>query len=557
MEYLKLVKVYSELEKTTKRLEKTKIISDFIKHVKKEELSHLIYLLQGNVFPKSDERKIGMSSRLILKVLSKSTGYSSDKIEDEWKKEGDLGLVAEKLIHDKMQRTLASKELTTEKVFDNIRKLAELEGKGTVDKKISLVSELVNNAKPEEAKFIIRTVLEEMRIGVAEGIIRDAIASAFELEPKEIEKTAHLLGDYGETAELAKQGKKELTKVKLKPGRPFRVMLALKADSFKELFDALGEKIEIEEKLDGFRCIIHNDGKEIKLYTRRLENVKNQFKEIILTIKNQIKGDSYIIDSELVGYDPKTKNYLPFQKISQRIKRKYDIESIAKKFPVEIKAFDIIYYNGKSIEDEPLLKRRELLEKVIKPKKFEIGVTKAIITSSEKEAEKFFKETLKKGMEGIIAKKIDSIYKPGRYVKGWVKLKPVQDTLDLVITGAQWGEGKRSHWLSSFILSCKKGKDYVSIGKVGTGIKEKEGELTFKELTKKLKPYITETKGKNVDIKPKIIIEVAYEEIQKSPTYDSGYALRFPRVKMIREDKPLTEVTTFEEIEKLYVKQKK
>ncbi len=556
MEYLKLVKIYESLEKTTKRLEKTEIISNFIKNIPSDELEYTIHLIQGKVFPESDERKIGMSSQLILKVIARATGNSINEIEKEWKKKGDLGIVAEEFVKEKKQRTLANQELTTKHVYDNIRKLAELEGQGTVDRKVSLVAELLSNAKPEEARFIVRNVLEEMRTGVSDGIIRDSIAKAFDIPVEEIEKSFNFLVDYGKIASLAKKGKHHLNKVELQPGRPTKVMLAILVNNVAEGFEYLGKPLQCEIKLDGFRVIIHNDGKNIYLFTRRMENVTNQFKELMPIIKNSIKADSYIIDTELVGYDPKTKKYLPFQNISQRIKRKYDIEKIAKDFPVEINIFDILYYNGNSAADKPLKERRDILEKIISEKKLSIVLTKKLVTSNEKDAEKFFKDSIKNGFEGIMLKNLNAEYKPGRYVNYMCKLKQVLEPLDLVIVGAQWGEGKRSNWLSSFTLACRDKNKFAEIGKVGTGIKEKAEGITFKELTKMLKPLIIETKGKNVSVKPKIIVQVEYEEIQKSPTYNSGYALRFPKLKLLRLDKPLSEISDIKLVEKIYNYQK-
>ncbi|MBU0929808.1 MAG: ATP-dependent DNA ligase [Nanoarchaeota archaeon] len=556
MEYLKLVKVYEALEKTTKRLEKTEIISNFIKDISAEELEYIIHLIEGSVFPESDERKIGMSSQLMLKVIARSTGNSLSEIEKEWKKKGDLGIVTENFVKEKKQRTLTTRELTTRHVYDNIRKLAELEGKGTVDRKVSLVSELLTSAKPEEARFIVRTILDEMRIGVSEGVVRDSIAKAFDIPVEEVEKTFNMLVDYGKVAVLAKKGKKYLNKIGLEPGRPTKVMLAILVNNVNEAFEYLGKPLQAEVKLDGFRCLINNDGKNIYLFTRRMENVTNQFKELIPIIKKQIKAKSYIIDSELVGYDPKTKKYLPFQSISQRIKRKYDIEEISKKFPVEINAFDIIYYNGKSIEKEPLKERRKVLEKIVEQKRYDIVLTKKLVTDNEKKANEFFKESIKEGYEGLVLKNLNAEYKPGRYVNYMCKMKQVLDPLDLVITGAQWGEGKRSEWLSSFTIACRAKDKFVDIGKVGTGIKEKSEGVTFKELTRILKPLITETKGKNIIVKPKIIVQVGYEEIQKSPTYKSGYALRFPKIIMLRNEKPLDEVSSINEVERIYKYQK-
>ena len=208
-----------------------------------------------------------------------------------------------------------------------------------------------------------------------------------------------------------------------------------------------------------------------------------------------------------------------------------------KEVPVELNLFDVVYYNGKSLLNEPFIKRRKLLERIVKNEKYKIKVVEGIVVNNIKEAEKFQAKALAKGMEGVMFKKVDAFYKPGRRVGHMIKLKWEAETLDLVITGAIWGEGKRANWLSSFELSCKDGKEYKVMGRVGTGIKEKADGVTFAELTKMLKPLIIEEKGKYVKVKPKIIVEIAYQEIQKSPSYSSGFGLRFPRVIRLRPDK--------------------
>ncbi|MBS3167192.1 ATP-dependent DNA ligase [Candidatus Woesearchaeota archaeon] len=553
MDYSDLVNYYEKIGKTSKRLEKTEIISELLKNSSKEEISILIHLLQGKVFPNYDERKIGFSSRLMLKGISSAIGISQEEVEKIWKKEGDLGKVSEILSQKKKQKTLFAQKLTIKKVYSNIQKLAELEGEGTVSRKIALVSELLSNSSPLEAKYITRTVLEELRVGIAEGILRDSIAKAFNFEIKDIENLSNSLADYGEVAELAKQGK--LKSSGLIVGRPNKVMLAIKVKDFKEAFEALGEEIQLEYKLDGFRVTIHKINNTYKFFTRRFEDVTTQFQEIILYLDKYIKGKSYILDSEFVGYNPKTKLYLPFQNISQRIRRKYDLQETAKKFPVEVSVFDILNYEGEDLIQKPLKERRKILEKIIKQEKTKVILTNCIITNKISEAEAFYKKALKEGLEGVMAKNINSQYTPGRYVNGWLKLKPIMETLDLVIVGAAWGEGKRSDWLSSFELACKNKNEFALIGKVGTGFKEKEG-LTFEKLTKLLKPLIIKETGKIISVKPKIIVEVMYEEIQTSSTYSSGFALRFPRFLRLRNDKGLNGVSDIEYIKKLFKSQK-
>ncbi|MBT3416773.1 ATP-dependent DNA ligase [Candidatus Woesearchaeota archaeon] len=555
MDYSDLTKTYNALEATTKRLEKTEIISKLLRKTKESELKQVIYLLQGIVFPKWDERKTGMSSRLVLKAINSATGVSITKLEKEWVKKGDLGIVIEEQIQKSKQTSLFKKKLTIEKVFNNIRKLAELEGKGTVTKKIQYIIELLTSAENDEAKFIIRTIIEDLRIGVKVGVMKDSITLAFEKEQGQIENAYNLTNDFAEVALAAKNNK--LSSLKMEIGKPINPMLAIRIESPEEAFNAVGVPALIEDKLDGFRLQIHKKGDEISLFTRRLENITNQFKEILPIIRSNVKLKNTILDSELVGYDPKTKKHLPFQNISQRIRRKYNISEVAEKLPVEIQVFDILNEEGKSLLNLDQEKRRKILEKSIKSEKTKITITKKLVTNSKKEMNEFYKRSLGEGNEGIMIKSLESKYVPGRRVGGWVKLKPIKETLDLVIIGADWGEGKRANWLASFTLACRDKNELLTIGKVGTGISEKDADITFDLLTKELKPLIKETDGKHVILKPKIILEIGYEEIQTSPTYKSGYALRFPKVVNLRKDLGFTDIDDLIKVEKIFKTQRK
>lgn len=585
MKYLELANVYQALESTTKRLEKTYIISEFLKKTDINDMGCIVLLLQGRVFPAWDETKIGVASRMVLKAINVAAGISVEDIEGEWKKLGDLGNVAQKLVEKKKQKTLFAGELTVKKVFDNIRNLAKLEGSGSVDRKIQLIAELLTSAKPIEARYIIRTILEDLRVGVASGTLRDAIVWAFfekeaklnynpkerSIEPEDREKynkiaeavqrAYDVCNDFGKVAETAKtKGLKGLEAIGLGVGNPIKVMLYPKAKDMADAFERVGKPAAFEYKYDGFRIQAHKKEGKIILYTRRLENVTEQFPEISGYVKTNVKGNNFILDSEAVGFDQKTGKYLPFQSISQRIKRKYDIEKMAKQFPVELNVFDIISYEGKNMMNEPFRKRRGLLEKIIKPLPKKIVLAKQIVTSDAKAAQKFYEESLKMGEEGVMAKNLEGIYKPGSRVGYGVKIKPVMETLDLVIVGAEWGTGKRSGWLSSFVLACRDPEtgEFLEIGKVGTGIKELEGSgITFENLTEMIKPFVIEEKGREVRVKPKIVLEIRYEEIQKSPSYKSGYALRFPRLLKLRDDKGPDEASELGYVEELYYGQKR
>ena len=563
MIYLKLAELYEELSSTTKRLEKIDILSKFLKHLSESDRD-VMYLLLGDIYPEYDERKIGISSQLAIKAISKATGIDSKKVVREWKEIGDLGKVAEVLIAKRKQVTLHRHILTTEKVLENLRKLPELEGKGTVSKKLSLITELLTSANPIEALYLVRTLIGDLRIGVKESTIRESLAAAFfkrdSKTEKNIQSAIDKSNDLAIVFDIAKKGiLEDFKKVHLQVGKPIKVMLAQKVKSLKGGFEKVGKPCAIEYKYDGFRMLIHKNGKEIILFTRSLENVTTQFPEVIDYIKKYAKGDSFILDSEAVGFDRKTKEYKPFQSISQRIRRKYHIDKLQKELPIEINVFDLLYYNGKSLLDEPFEKRTALIKKIIRNHPYKIIQAKQMITGNEKRAKEFYKKSLKDNQEGVMMKNLKREYQPGSRVGHMLKIKPEERDLDLVITGGIYGTGKRSGWLSSFILSCRDKKgEFFEIGKMGTGIKEKaEMGISFKELTDKLKPYITKEKGKSVKIKPKIVIAVTYQEIQKSPNYNSGFALRFPRFTALRPDKPLSEITTLEEIKKDFEHQKR
>ena len=567
MKYKELAEFYEEASATTKRLEKIAILEKFLRRLGERDRD-VLYLLLGDIYPEYDERRIGISTQLAIKAIAKATGSEEKHVIHEWKTIGDLGKVAEKLVSHKRQSTLHSHVLTTEKVLENLRKLPALEGKGTVNKKIALITELLSSASPVEAKYLIRTLLADLRIGIKESTVRDAMASAFfeskKDAAKQVQDAIDKANDLAEVFDMVRKGKMhELGKIHLEVGKPIKVMLAQKVKTIAEAMKAVGKPCAVEYKYDGFRMLIHKKGSNIVLFTRRLENVTKQFPEVVDYIKKHVRGDSFILDSEAVGFDRKTKEYKPFQEISQRIRRKYDIEKLQEELPVEVNVFDVLYYNGKSLLDEPFEKRTALIKKIIRNQPYKIIHAKQILTSSEAEAERFYKQALKDHQEGAMFKNLKAIYQPGKRVGHMLKIKPETRDLDLVITGAEYGTGKRGGWLSSFILSCR-GKDgkFYEIGKVGTGIKEKateEGtpEISFHELTEKLRPYFIEEKGKSVKIKPKIVVAVSYQEIQHSPNYNSGFALRFPRFTALRPDKSPSDASTLEEVKRDFESQKR
>ncbi len=563
MEYLKLANLYQSLSNTSKRLEKIQILSEFLKTIPDDQ-ENIIHLIQGNIYPNYDEKKIGISEQLAIKSLSKSTGTPTKTIISQWKKIGDIGEVAKELSKNKQQTTLFGfTKLTTSKVLQNLKKLPSLSGDGTESKKINIIAQLLTAASPIEAKYIIRTVIGDMRIGVQESTIKSAILKAFFENNKEydpiIQQAIDKSNDLEKVFKISKlKDIEKLKEIKLKVNTPIKAMLASKVQTPKEALKQLGSPLAAEYKYDGFRILIHKKDDKVTLYTRRLENVTKQFPEINDYVKKYVNAKSFILDAEAVGYDKKTKKYTDFQNISQRIKRKHKIDQIKDKLPIELNVFDILFYNGESQIEKPFSQRLKLVRQIITPHPFKIIPSKIIITNNEKEIKNFYKKALSENQEGIMLKSLDAPYKPGRRVGQMLKLKPEDKELDLVITGGEWGSGKRSGWISSFNLACKDNDQYLEIGKVGTGISEKEesGNITFNQLTNLLKPLIISETKKEIKVKPQIIVTVTYQDIQKSTNYKSGYALRFPRVTMLRNDKPLSEIASLNEIKTAFIKER-
>jgi DNA ligase-1 len=555
MDYSRLVEVYEELEKTASRLEMTSIVAAFLKEVPLEDLPVIMLFLFGRVFPLWSEKELGVGYKVAIKAISSVSGVSEARIEDILRETGDTGLAAEKVLAKKTHTTLFGGELTVKKVYGNLEKLSSLAGKGSQDKKVSYIVELLSYANPVEGRYIVRMILEELRLGVGSGILRDAIAEAYGADAKLVERAYSLCSDYGEVARVAKtEGNIGLEKIDIVPGRPIESMLAQKVDHVEDALKEFGTAA-FEVKYDGARVQIHKTKNGIELFTRRLENITKQFPEMVRYSAENISADSAIVEGEMVAVTSMgDRRPRPFQDLSRRLKRKYDIAEVEKEIPVEMNLFDVIYYRGKNIIDMKFSERRRLLTGIIRETD-SFKLAEQLVTSDAKDAEKFYKHALGMGHEGVMAKSLDAPYQPGSRVGYMYKIKPIMETLDLAITGATWGEGRRAHWLASFLLAARDRDtgDLLTIGRMGTGFTD---EL-FKELTETLKPEISEEIGKEVKLKPKIVVEVAYEEIQRSPTYTSGYALRFPRLVRIRADKGIEDADTLARIEELSAKDKR
>ncbi|PKP54393.1 MAG: DNA ligase, partial [Candidatus Altiarchaeales archaeon HGW-Altiarchaeales-3] len=491
-----------------------------------------------------------IANKLIIKAISDVSGASEKTLKNTIRETGDTGLAAEKLLKNKTQSSLFTQELTINKVHENLNKISEFSGTGTTKRKLKYVEELISFANPAGAKYIVRLILEELRLGVGEGVIRDAISSAYGVDAALVERGYSLVPDMGKIATIAKlKGNSGLEDINLEPGTPMKVMLAQKIDAIENAIADFGN-CAYEIKYDGIRVQIHKNENEIKLFTRRLENVTKQFPEIVKSARENINAESAIVEGEAVAIrgGPAGRKPRPFQDLSRRIKRKYGIHEMIDKIPVEINLFDLIYLDGKSLINEKFMDRRIKLTKIITQTKT-FRIAEQIITDNITEADEFYKYSLSQGHEGVMVKNLDAPYKPGSRVGYMYKIKPVMETLDLVIVGATWGEGRRANWLASFLLGARDAETgkFLEIGRMGTGFTDEQ----FKEMTENLKPLITGEIGKEVTVKPGVVVEVAYEEIQKSPTYGSGYALRFPRLVRFRDDKGAEDADTVERVNDL------
>lgn len=539
MEYSRLVETYRQLESTQSTLEKTSILAELFQEA--EQDVHLVVLpAMGRAFPYWKDLDLGISSKTMVDIISQASGRTDDEIENAWKEEGDLGLAAERMMKKETQQSLMSKELTVERVRQKLEKVARMEeeslGSVSMDKKKKEVAALLNDAEPEEAKYIVRSFIQNMRLGVGEGTVRDALAEAFfdGEKAEEIQRAYDVTNDFEEVAKACLEGEDALAELEIELFRPIKSMLAKKVETVNEAFEEVGTPAAADFKYDGVRAQIHSKDGEVKIFTRRLENVTEQFPDAVEYVSEQVDADSFILDCELVGYDPEDGSTVPFQKLSRRVKRKYEIQRMKEEIPIEVRPFDLIYHENSMVE-KPYTDRFSNLEKIVDEKEQKLRLVDHIVTEEEKEINEFRERSLKDGHEGIMMKKLDAEYRPGKRVGYMVKLKPVMETLDLAIIGAKWSEGRRSGWLGRLKLGCwnEDTQEYEMVGRMATGLTDEELE----EITEKLKPLITQEKGRDVEVRPEVILEAEFEEIQKSPNYDSGYALRFPRMKTIRADK--------------------
>ena len=571
---------FQKMETTSKRIELTDILVELIKEIPQDVISKAIYLIQGKLRPNFEGVELGIAEKLVMKAMSKSSGIPLKKIEDDYNKGGDLGQTAENILQQKIQTTFASETITLEKVYETLFKISKLEGKGSQEMKMRYVSSMLNDATPQESKFILKILLGTLRLGIAENTVMDALAIAFtgKKENREvIENAYNVSSDLGKVAEvLSTEGIEQIEKFQIKLFSPIRPMLADRIKSGEDTVKKFQEKFAAEYKLDGERAQIHKQKDTIEIFSRSLEKITSYYPDIVEKISKLIISDNVILEAEVVAMNSNSGDFLPFQELMHR-RRKYEIDDAVAKYPITVNFFDVLFSDGKNCMDVKYDERRKLLEKIIKQDDFARLILMSIIESEEQVLE-VLENSINSGCEGLMLKDLNSTYRAGTRGSNWLKLKreyqnELGDSLDLVVIGAFFGKGRRTGKYGTLLLATYNDEEDVfpSICKVGTGFTDESLDQLYQILSSKVtlkkNPRIVSEMEADVWFEPELVIEIVASEITQSPIHKTaidkikektGLALRFPKFTgKIRTEKNAEDASTDEEVIALYKVQKK
>jgi DNA ligase-1 len=573
---------YEKIEATTKRLEMTSLLVELLKATHKDVIAKVVYLTQGKIYPDFVDLQIGVAEKLAEKALSRASGRKESEIEADLRKSGDIGETAEKILSKRKQLTFGKKILTAERVYETLDKMARTAGSGAVDTKMSLLCGLLTDASPKEAKYILRTVTGNLRLGIADMTVLDALAIAYgggKEAREQLERAYNTSSDLGRVASVvAEKGLAGIKKFEVVVFEPIRPMLAERLSSPEDILEKLGGKCMAEYKYDGERIQAHKKDKKVSLYSRRLEDISDQYPDAAELIKDNVKAKEAILEGECVAVDVETGEMRPFQELMHR-RRKYGIEEAMKEYPVSLFLFDALFVEGKDFTLSPYLERRKVLEKTLK-ENIRLCAAKNKMTSSVKELEAFFEEAIADGCEGIVCKAVgkDAVYQAGARGWLWIKYKrdyksEMKDTVDLVVVGAFHGRGKRAGTYGALLLATynKKGDVFETVTKLGTGFTDKD----LKEIPELLRKHEIPKKHSRVQsflkadvwFEPAVVLEVLGAEITLSPIHmcamdsirkGSALAIRFPRFTgKYRTDKAPEDATTSNEVVEMYRSQLK
>ena len=580
MEFSIIAEIFERMEGTTKRIELTNLLVELLKKTPKKIIPNAVYLLQGIIRPNFEGVELGVAEKLAIRAISKSSGLSIKKIEEDYKKCGDLGLTASNILKLKTQTTFTAEKITLERVYETLFRIAKLGGKGSQDLKMKYISSLLNDATPLEAKFVLKILLGTLRLGIAENTIMDALAIAFtgKKENKEqIENAYNVSSDLGKVSLLiATDGIDEIKKFKISLFSPIRPMLADRVKSEKEAIKKMPERFAAEYKLDGERVQIHKQANEVVLFSRRLENITQYYPDIVENVKKSLSVNEGVFEAEIVPVNENTGEFLPFQELMHR-RRKYKLEKAISQYPITVNFFDVLYFDKKDCLNLEYSERRKILEKLVNEDDFS-KLVPMLLVKNENEIEDFLENSINSGCEGLMLKALDAPYRAGARGSNWLKLKreyrnELGDSLDLIVIGAYFGRGRRTGLYGTLLLGTyNPDKDnFPSVCKVGTGFTDESLDQLYQILSNKItlkkNSRVVSEMEADVWFEPELVLEIVASEITLSPIHKtglnlirkgSGFALRFPKFTgKIRYEKAVEDASTDEEVLTLYKGQSK
>ncbi len=541
MLFIEFSRCCERLEGLSGRLEMIDLISRELPGLPADELPIFVRFVMGRIFPDWSQTQLGIGPALLYEAIAYVAGTKKEVVVEKINVTGDVGKAVEELLLLKSQTTFFHEELDLARVYRELMTIASTEGRKSQREKLLSVRKLLGNAHPLEGRYLARIMLEELRIGVGEGSVREAIAKAFNVDAGLVEHAMQALNDLGEVARLAKVGPDALRDVRITLFHPVRMMLA-QAGTIPDMIKEHGE-VAAEFKYDGSRFQFHKKGNWCRMYSRRLEDVTGALPDVIQQLLGATDHD-LIIDGEVIAI--KEGRPMPFQSVLRRFRRRHDVAGASEEIKLVPHVFDILYLDGETLIDLPLSERRKKLEKVVN-----FFLAPQVISNDPATIVQTYQAALDAGHEGLMLKVLSSPYSPGQRGKNWIKIKPEVDTLDLAVIGAEWGEGKRAHVFGSFLVACQDQGKLIPLSRVATGFSDEQ----LAEVYDLLKDTVTTKSGKEVAFEPTLVFEVGYAELQVSPTYDGGFALRFPRFVRIRDDKDILEIETLESIRDRYQRQ--
>jgi DNA ligase 1 len=533
---------------------KVNIISEYLSSLSDESLSIAVLFFSNRIFPRGSKFTLNVGFSIIMQVLSEIASLDPNQIQQIYLRHGDMGALSEYAVSKKHMASLFEQQaLTLSSIHDRLERIADAIGSGSGKEKKNILKGLLTNSSPLEARYLIKIMNGEMRIGLTESLVEIGVSKAFNQELKDVREAMLVLGDISQVALLAKRNL--LSTAVIKPLIPISYMLADVMFTAEEIINYYQKPLICEYKYDGIRAQMHKFGQQVRLFSRKLADVTNSFPELVnaarLTRSFPLQDIDFILDGEVLAFQ--NGKPLHFQQLQKRLRRKNITEQIMTDIPLVYVVFDIMYFNKEHTFKKSTRERKEMLSNI----SFEEPIIKSdyMVVDSEEKIITMYEKSREIGHEGLVLKDLDSQYQPGKRGRHWIKLKKELDTIDAVILIAEYGHGKRAGLLSDYTFAVKadSNSDQLrTIGKAYSGLNDDE----IDEMTKNLRSMMIKDEGYRIMVKPHIVLEIAFDSIQKSDRHHSGFALRFPRIKNIRRDKDVADIDTFQKVKQIYENQR-